>query len=596
MPGWRRVQLSGTGCKGFCPRSCLAGLADVRDGVRMHLRSLHSNLADAGGAGAPRQGCSLARAADNCPKDSGAAFQILGAATATVLVVLLLSTVAWAQLPSWLDAGQLSGQVVTVRVYKEDRLAAEGAGVMVSGEGDVLTSAAVLDAGSRATVTAKGSGELTAEIRLKEKASGLGVLRAAGLQGAGLPLSLAALEAGARIFALTPEPEDDGGAFAAGAAGAAVVRPVRDGEVRLLRHNAMIAARGYGSPVIDECGRVVALNVPDPEAFTLFTAPRNVKPKSVVFALSAGDIASRLESLGIGFISATVTCASAEARAQERARAAEEAEEKARQTQEKAQQAEEEAQRAQAETESAREESQQAQEAAQQAREEARQTQEKAQAETQRARKEAERLRVEARQAQEEARRAEEQSADARAREAEERRQSEKLRRLAVWGGAAGGALLLALLVSWAVSGRRRRRAMRLAEARAAGAEQEAAAAQRRVEEMPGPAPFDCVLTGADSAGTPHALNLRRGALGDPAGVIVGRNPAGSSHVVTDPSVSREHARLYVENGVLYVEDLGSTNGTALNGRALVPGKRERVGKGDELTLGSVAFQIDLKA
>ena len=137
---------------------------------------------------------------------------------------------------------------------------------------------------------------------------------------------------------------------------------------------------------------------------------------------------------------------------------------------------------------------------------------------------------------------------------------------------------------------------MRLAEARAAGAEQEAAAAQRRVEEMPGPAPFDCVLTGADSAGTPHALNLRRGALGDPAGVIVGRNPAGSSHVVTDPSVSREHARLYVENGVLYVEDLGSTNGTALNGRALVPGERERAGEGDELTLGSVAFQIDLKA
>ena len=581
----------------LCPRSCLAGRVDVRDGVRMRLWSLHSNLTDAGGACALRQECALAQAADDCPKGDGVPLRVLRAAAAAVCAVLLLSTVAWAQLPSWLDAGQLSGQVVTVRVYKEDQLAAEGAGVMVGSEGDVLTSAAVLDAGPRATVTAKGSGELTAEIRLKEKASGLGVLRAAGLQGAGLPLSLAALEAGARIFALTPEPEDDGGAFAAGAAGAAVVRPVRDGEVRLLRHNAMIAARGYGSPVIDECGRVVALNVPDPEAFTLFTAPRNVKPKSVVFALSAGDIASRLESLGIGFTSATVTCASAEARAQERARgAAEEAEEKARQTQEKAQQAEEEAQRAQAETESAREESQQAQEAAQQAREEARQTQEKAQAETQRAREEAERLRVEARQAQEEARRAEEQSADARAREAEERRQSEKLRRLAVWGGAAGGALLLALLVSWAVSGRRRRRAMRLAEARAAGAEQEAAAAQRRVEEMPGPAPFDCVLTGADSAGTPHALNLRRGALGDPAGVIVGRNPAGSSHVVTDPSVSREHARLYVENGVLYVEDLGSTNGTALNGRALVPGERERAGEGDELTLGSVAFQIDLKA
>ena len=563
----------------------------MRDGVKMRLRSLHSNQADAVRGGAPRPGSVLARAADNCPKGAGVPFPILRAAGATVMVVLLLSTMAWAQLPSWLDAGQLSGQVVTVRVYKDDRLAAEGAGVMVNGEGDVLTSAAVLDAGPRATVTAKGSGELTAAIRLKDKASGLGVLRADGLQGAGLPLFLAALEAGTRIFAVTPEPGDDGSAFAAGAAGAAMVRAVRDGEVRLLRHNAMIAARGYGSPVIDECGRVVALNVPDPEAFTLFTAARNVKPKGVVFALSAGGIASRLESLGIGFTSAADTCASAEARARDRARAAEEAGEKARQAREKAQQAEEEAQRAQAETESAREESQQAREAAQQAREEARQ----AQAETQRAQEEAERVRAEALQAQEEARRAGEQSADARAREAEERQQSERLRRLAVWGGAAGGALLLALLVSWAVSGRRRRRAMRLAEARAADAEQEAAEAQRRIEEMPGPAPFDCVLTGADSAGTPHALNLRRDALGDPAGVIVGRNPAGSSHVVTDPSVSREHARLYVENGVLYAEDLGSTNGTALNGRALVPGESARIGEGDELTLASVTFRIDLK-
>ena len=225
-------------------------------------------------------------------------FPILRAAGATVLAVLLLSAVAWAQLPSWLDAGQLSGQVVIVRVYKDDRLAAEGAGVMVNGEGDVLTSAAVLDAGPGATVTAKGSGELTAAIRLKDKASGLGVLRADGLQGAGLPLSLAALEAGTRIFAVTPEPGDDGSALAAGAAGAAMVRAVRDGEVRLLRHNAMIAARGYGSPVIDECGRVVALNVPDPEAFTLFTAPRNVKPKGVVFALSADGIASRSRGSG----------------------------------------------------------------------------------------------------------------------------------------------------------------------------------------------------------------------------------------------------------------------------------------------------------
>ena len=472
-------------------------------------------------------------------------------------------------------------------------------GVVVSGTGDVLTSAAVLDAGSRATVTALGSGELAATVRLKEKDSGLGVLGVDGLQGTGLPLSVPALAAGARIFTVTTGSADEERTFIAGAAGEAVVRSTRNGEVRLLQHNAMTTVHGYGSAVIDECGRLVALNVPDPKAFTLFTAPHKAKPKNVMFALNAGDVASRLEPLGVGFASITDACASAEARAREQAQEAREAEEKAQQAQEearqadeKAQQAQEEAQRAQEQTQSAREDTQEAQEAAQKAREKAQQ----AQVETERAQEDARQAQERARQAQAEAQRAAEQSAKARAREAEERQQSERLRRLALWGGTAGGVLLLLLLVSWMVSARRRRRAMRQAEARAADAEREAADAQRRMDEMPEPAPFDCVLTGVDKAGTAYAVNLRRETLGDPAGVTVGRNPAGSSHVVADPSVSREHARFYMDGGVLYVEDLGSTNGTTLNGRALVPGERVRVGGGEELMLGSVTFRIDLKS
>ncbi len=554
----------------------------------MNLRSLRFHAAGAGGRGA------LVRAPLRIPR----------AAAAAAAVLLAPSAPASAELPSWLDAGRLSGQVVAVRVYKDDRLAAEGAGVLVGGAGDVLTSSAVLDAGPRATVVAPGAGELAAELRLKETDSGLGVLRADGLRGPGLTLSTAALAPGARVFALTPGSADGEGAAAAGAAGEAAVRAVRGGEVRLIRHNAMIAARGYGSPVVDECGRLVALNVPDPEAFTLFTAPRKVEPKGVVFALSAADIVSRLDALGVGAARAADACASAEARAGERAREAAEAAEEARRAEEKAgeledeaRRAAEEAQRAQAATENAREESRQAREAADRARETARQAEEA----TRQAREEAELARTRARQAEaerqrarEEARRAEERSAAARTREAEERRQAERLRRLGVWGGAAGGALLLVLLVSWAVSARRRRRATRAAEARASDAERDAAEARRRVEEMPGPAPFDCVLTGVDERGTPYALNLRRGALGDPAGAVVGRNPAESSHVVADPSVSREHARLRVEDGELYVEDLGSTNGTVLNGRALVAGERARAGDGDELTLGSVTFRVSL--
>ena len=476
------------------------------------------------------------------------------------LTCLLLPALTSAELPSVLDAESVTRQVVTVRVYEDDRLKAEGSGVVVSGAGDVLTSAAVLDAGSRATVSAPGLGELAATIQWKESESGLGVLGVDGLQSAGLPLSAATLAPGDRIFSVTRASADEEEAFIPGAAGESVVRSIRGGDVRLLQHNAITTVHGYGSAVIDECGRLVALNVPDPEAFTWFTARHKVEPSGVMFALSVGNIASRLGSLGIEFAPATEPCLSATARAVEQAR------------------------RDQEEIQQAQIDAQQAQEAEQEARQE-----------TQQAQAETERAREQARQAQAEAQRSAEQSAEARTREAEQRRQSERLRRLALWGGSAGGVLLLALLLSWAVSARQKRRAMRWAEARAADAEREAGAVQRRMDEMPRPAPFDCVLTAVDKVGTSFAVNLRREVLGDPEGVTVGRNPAGSSHVVADPSVSREHARFYVDGGELFVEDLGSTNGTALNEHALNPGASTRVSGGDDLTLGSVTFRVDLR-
>ena len=53
--------------------------------------------------------------------------------------------------------------------------------------------------------------------------------------------------------------------------------------------------------------------------------------------------------------------------------------------------------------------------------------------------------------------------------------------------------------------------------------------------------------------------------------------------VISDPNISRKHARLIrAENGFV-VEDLGSTNGTLLDG---APIDRERIESGDELTFG----------
>ena len=53
--------------------------------------------------------------------------------------------------------------------------------------------------------------------------------------------------------------------------------------------------------------------------------------------------------------------------------------------------------------------------------------------------------------------------------------------------------------------------------------------------------------------------------------------------VIPDPNVSRQHARLSRSDNGYVVEDLGSTNGTLLDG---APIDRERIESGDELTFG----------
>lgn len=73
-------------------------------------------------------------------------------------------------------------------------------------------------------------------------------------------------------------------------------------------------------------------------------------------------------------------------------------------------------------------------------------------------------------------------------------------------------------------------------------------------------------------------------ALGGPC--VLGRHP-GADFVLDDDLASRRHARVRLEDGVWVLEDLDSTNGTRVNGRAihrqpLVDGDRIRVG-GTEL-------------
>ena len=64
--------------------------------------------------------------------------------------------------------------------------------------------------------------------------------------------------------------------------------------------------------------------------------------------------------------------------------------------------------------------------------------------------------------------------------------------------------------------------------------------------------------------------------------------------LLPDPSVSRSHARFTVENGVVALEDVGSTNGTFVNGQKLTSQTPVTLSNGAEITFGGMKLTLRL--
>ena len=74
--------------------------------------------------------------------------------------------------------------------------------------------------------------------------------------------------------------------------------------------------------------------------------------------------------------------------------------------------------------------------------------------------------------------------------------------------------------------------------------------------------------------------------------VTVGKAQSFADAVLDDPSVSRVHARIYKgEEGGIEIRDLGSTNGTWINGVMIPPNERVRVQRGDEVKFGNLEYE-----
>ena len=90
--------------------------------------------------------------------------------------------------------------------------------------------------------------------------------------------------------------------------------------------------------------------------------------------------------------------------------------------------------------------------------------------------------------------------------------------------------------------------------------------------------PFKLISTEGD-----QAFELKGAAT-----LVVGR-ALNSDIPVFDPTISRRHAELTVGADGVQVRDLGSSNGTFLNGSAVTEG---RAAAGDVVTFGKVAFHL----
>ena len=452
-------------------------------------------------------------------------------------------------------------------------------GFVADGAGHVVAHVVADDAdrvtGADFVVRVAGN-EYAAQGVAYDAASGLGLLRiTTDPPPAPYPFARDPAEPGRVVY----------GAAVNDATGAAVVRrgsisriqPPGSADPATIWHNALVGERKHGAPLFNNCGEAIGVIL-----------ERAAAPGAAL-AVPAEWVASTFGGAGLALVRADETClseADQAAAAQRRAAAAEQERAAADAALAAArEQAAAEGTAADAALAAAREQ------AADAERERAAADTALAAAQERVADAERERAAADATLAatQERVEDAEQTAADA-------ERDREAARRNVVWAVAAGGLVAVLLAGLWLASRRSRARAVqrkRDAEAEAAEAREAVAAREaeeRRIEQTP-----DVLLTGADPEGEQIALRVPGRAIARPSGAVVGRSPFEGEVVLNHPEVSRRHFRLFVENGSLRVEDLGSTNGTHLDGVALDRNASRSFGAGAQLRVGEIEFTVQLQ-
>ena len=512
-----------------------------------------------------------------------------------------------------IDVDVVSESIVRVRAYDDHKVVVEGSGFVVNEEGYVLTNAHLIAKAEGLTVLSLKTGaEVVAQRAFASRDMNLALLHVQGLNLPPFSLSEQGADVGRAVQTLRFDTAGDV-RLSHGTIG--TYQDVFDKKsshpvAHLLQHNALITAKAFGMPLFNECGDVVAINLPDPGSGSW--PFRKAKPKGTIFALRSGDIITALEEQEIAHTVVEAECLSAVERAERDRKATADSLKVAKAKADSASKAAEKA-KAQADSVSkaakkAKAKEKVARRAAEQAKARA-DSAEKAVADSLKASKaKADSLKMakaradSASKATADSLKATKAKADS-LKAVEEKTQAkadslkaveEKAAQRLQWGIAAGAGLVLLALLGWWLSSRRKKEQLQSAEFRLSEAEQTAEAARQAAANAPQAAPFRCLLEGQDSTGRPFALTISALALGDRAGVTLGRSPANAEFIIDHEEVSREHVRLTCADGELYAEDLNALNGTKVNGRLLNPREQVLLQNNDRLEIGPVVFTVRL--
>ena len=465
--------------------------------------------------------------------------------------------------------------------------ARQSPGFSISAQGHIVTYAGELrDSPSYLVSTATGqvfpatkitADELTGVWILQLSDSGHGLT--------GLPFARTALQAAAPLYAVTFNPS---GPERFTPAPGSVTQLVDTEQGQMIQHNALFSLTSAGTPLLNRCYQAIGVNVLQKHG-RLFQREVDPTEQGSAQSLAAVSLGRLLASFNLPLPVADAECLSLEEETQQKIEQARQEQVAALQRQREQAAAEQQAelQRQQEEVQRQEEALRREKEAAEQ---QARQAAAQTEAERQRAVQARQEQQAELQRQQEEAQRRE--AVLQQEKENAEQQAAQRQRQIVLYGAVIGGLVLLGVIVLI----RRKQKRLRTAEQEKqdmAGALDRAQSELSQAAEqdrLRGSAP-DIFLEGTTP---PIALKIPGTSLVGRTGAVVGRSPAASTFVINHEQVSRQHFRLSLVAQQVMLEDLGSTNGTSIDGVAAETGRPTPVRDGSRLGLGDLELTLHI--